>query len=147
MYITKSFQRLGLTLAICLSLIGCDQIANPYSAEAYKQATSLKAKSLALIKKGSQAYSSNAAQADALMVEISAAYEFARGRGRRDSDEAADQWALILAPDGGSVGEFVSLWRTKGKLSPFAVNEFGQIVSLQFDRIIELETGRKITAD
>ncbi|MEX0308390.1 MAG: hypothetical protein AB3N12_13480 [Ruegeria sp.] len=147
MSLPRFFQRLWFALVIGILLTGCEQIANPYSAEAYKQATSLKAKSLALIKNGTQPYSANASKAETLLVEISAAHEFARGRGRKNSDEAADQWAIILDPEGNSVGEFVALWREKGKLNPFFVNEFSSIVSLQFDRIIELETGRKITAE
>lgn len=98
-------------------------------------------------KSGTEPYSDKAVKAEALLVDISAAYEFARGRGRNSTDEAASQWKIILDPNGGSVGAFVEQWRTRGRMSEFFVTEFGEIISIQFDRIIELEIGRKIAAE
>ena len=138
-----------LCLAIlCFGLVGCEPFANPYSAEAYKQATSLKARSLSLINRGTEPYSANAAKAEALLVDISVAYEFARGRGTDSTDEAAAQWKEILNSKG-SVGDFVKQWRADGSMKDreYFVQEFREIVSRQFDEIIELETGRKVAAE
>ncbi len=132
---------------LCLGLIGCDQLANPYSEEAFKQATSLKAQSLVLIASGNEPFLANEEEANALLLEFAKAYEFARGRGQTTSDEAAAQWAIVLDPNGGSVGEFIAQWREKGRMSEFFVSEFASTVSMQFDAIIELETGRKITLE
>lgn len=126
-------------------LVSCGPLADPYSPEAFRQATSIKAQSLALIDKGTAPYANHRDDADDLLVKISEAYEFARGRGRRNSDEAAGQWAIILDPDGGSVGDFVRQWQESGRLNSFFVDEFGETVALQFDEIIELETGRNIS--
>ncbi len=139
--------RLLLLMGIALGLLACDPIANPYSAEAFKQATSIKAKSIALIEKGTEPYSEHQETADTLLVEISEAYEFARGRGRKTSDEAAAQWAIVRDPDGGSVAGFINEWQSRGRMSTFTVEELGPVIALQFDRIIELETGRNITAE
>lgn len=145
-YLAKG-PRLLLLLLTCFGLLACDPIANPYSAEAFRQATSIKAKSLALIEKGTEPYSTHKTTADALLVEIAEAYEFARGRGQKTSDEAAQQWAIVRDPEGGSVGGFINEWKSRGRMSAFTVEELGPVIALQFDRIIELETGRTITSE
>lgn len=132
----------GLVFAL---LIGCDRLADPYSAEAYKQATSLKARSLALVAKGTESYSKHEQTADLLLIDAASAHEFAKGRGKEAAQSAAKQWAIIVDPDGGSLADFVTQWRKApgGKMSKFFVEEFSSVLALQFDRIIELETGRK----
>ena len=126
-----------------LLLLGCTPLANPFSAEALRQATALKARSLALINSGDEPFSRHQDRAEALLISIAEAYEFARARGQRNSDEAALQWAEILDEDGGSVGAFVALWRENGRVNEFFIPQFHEVVSLQFDTIIDLETGRQ----
>ncbi|MBL3567752.1 hypothetical protein JMM59_22515, partial [Rhodovulum sulfidophilum] len=123
-------------LVLVLALAACDPLANPYSADAYKQATSLKARSLQLIQNGTQPYSSHASTSDALLLSISESYEFARGRGRKNADEAAKQWAIIRDPNGGSVADFIRQWEEQGIMSRYFVDEFGKLISKQFDEII-----------
>ena len=130
-------------LILIIALAACDPLANPYSADAYKQATSLKAQSLQLIQNGTQPFSSHASTSDALLLSISESYEFARGRGQKNTDEAAKQWAIIRDPNGGSVADFIRQWKEQGRMNQLFVGEFGEIVSIQFDAIINLETGRK----
>ncbi|MEM6656639.1 MAG: hypothetical protein AAF625_01015 [Pseudomonadota bacterium] len=134
-------------LTLALALAACDPLANPYSADAYKQATSIKAQSLQLIQNGTRSYNSQASTAEALLLSISEAYEFARGRGRKSTDEAARQWAIIRDPKGGSVADFIRQWRVQGKMNQLFIDEFSEIASKQFDAIIGLETGRKITSE
>ncbi|WVX48522.1 hypothetical protein ROLI_016030 [Roseobacter fucihabitans] len=129
-------------------LAGCERLADPYSAEAYKQATSLKARSLALVAKGTEPYSKHEQMADALLIDAASAFEFAKGRGKEASQTAAKQWAIIVDPNGGSLGDFVAQWRKapNQRMGQFFVDEFSEILSVQFDRIIELETGRRSTS-
>lgn len=132
----------GLLLAV---LMGCDRLADPYSAEAYRQATSLKARSLALVAKGTESYSKHEQTAEVLLVDAASAFEFAKGRGKEASQSTAKQWAIIVDPNGGSLADFINQWRSapNKRVSQFFVDEFLTVLTLQFDRIIELETGRK----
>ena len=135
--------KIWLPFVLAFGLAACEPFANPYSAEAYKQATALKAQSLQLIQQGSQHYHQHAQTADALLLSISEAYEFAKGRGRKHTDEAAQQWAIIRDPNVGSMGAFIKQWKSQGTMNAFFVSEFSQNVSKQFDAVISLETGRK----
>lgn len=141
----RYFWLFGLLLIL---LAGCDRLADPYSAEAYRQATSLKARSLALVGKGTEPYSKHEQTAEALLVDAASAFEFAKGRGREASQSTAKQWAVIVDPNGGSLADFVKEWKTapNRRMSTFLVDEFLSVLTLQFDRIIELETGRRSTS-
>ncbi|MFK7879684.1 hypothetical protein [Roseobacter sp.] len=138
----RFFGIFGLVFAL---LAGCGQLADPYSAEAYRQATSLKARSLALVAKGTESYTKHEQTAEVLLVDAASAFEFAKGRGKEASQSTAKQWAIIVDPDGGSLADFVNQWRKapNKRMSQFFVDEFLTVLTLQFDRIIELETGRK----
>ena len=144
--------KLGRLFVALLILFGvflsaCTPFASPYSAEAFRQATTIKAQSLALIKDATDDFKIHEARADALLINISEAYEFARGRGSTTTDVAASQWSAILDPNGGSVGGFISQWREKGRMSEFFIDQFSEVIALQFDSIIELETGRNISLE
>lgn len=139
--------RLILPLIVCLSLVSCGPFADPFSAEAYAQATSLKARSLDLIKRGGKPYAKNQARAEDLLLDIAKAYEFARGRGREAAATAAKQYLAILDPEGGSIAAYVAVWETQGTVGAFSRGQFEEVVRLQFDRIIELEAGRKAISD
>ena len=126
---------LFLCLAACVPLIG------PYSPAAYKNATSLKAETLALMDKAIEPYSKYEQKVDSLMVEISKAYEYVHGI---PSDNlSAGQWEILKDPAGALLGKFFSRWKSKGTLSRVYIHEFEGIISDAFDEIICLEANKK----
>ncbi|MEX0311289.1 MAG: hypothetical protein AB3N17_13715, partial [Tateyamaria sp.] len=72
------FNRIFVAFALCLALIACEDIPQ-YSLQAYSNATEAKAKSLALLAKAEDPYARHSAAAEALVLEMDVAYEFAAG--------------------------------------------------------------------
>ena len=130
-----------LFLALCLSLAACVPLIGPYSPTAYKNATGLKAETLALMDKATNPYSEYEQQVDALTVEIDKAYEYVHGI--PSNDLSARQWAILKRPDGDLLGRFFGRWRAEGTLKPVYISEFKGIISDAFDEIICLEANKK----
>lgn len=85
--------KLFFVVFTCLLLSTCTSIISDYSLEAYKNATSLKARSLALIDLSASPYSKHEDKTSALMLDINTAYEFAAGIPKNKI--SALQWNLI----------------------------------------------------
>src|SRR5690348_8768280 len=108
------FRSLILNIVVALAVLGCSPVMAPYSAEAYKTATSLKAQSLALIARSNQPFGPNAADVEALMTDTSAAYEYARGLPQ--NEVTAEQWRILRDPDGALLGGFMAKWQREGSV-------------------------------
>ncbi|MEO1640481.1 MAG: hypothetical protein AAFU41_14670 [Pseudomonadota bacterium] len=139
----KAFAAISLLL-----FIGCVEIAD-YSLQAYTNATSLKARSLSLVAKATEPYATHRAEAEALLIAIDEAYEFANGI--ENNNEAARMWEILRDPDRTLVGGFVNAWETgaangfstdESGGSPF-LREVGQNLSDSFDRLICLEANKR----
>jgi len=126
----------ALPMGACSSLPIAD-----YSLEAYKNATSLKAETAALVAKSSQPYARHAEEVDALNVKIDAAYEFAAGI--PSNQLSAEQWRLLRDPDGNLYGGFVVFWRARGSVSGAFRDEFAIQIDEAFDEIICLEANKQ----
>jgi hypothetical protein len=127
----------GLLPALFLFLAACAPLIGPYSPTAYKNATALKAETLALMDKATAPYPDNEGKVEALMVEIDKAYEYVHGF--PSNDLSARQWAILKKPDGDLLGRFFGRWRSEGTLKPAYISEFRGIISDAFDEIICLE--------
>ena len=103
-----------LLLFLCLS--GCGRLIADYSLDAYRNATSLKAETLAMIDKANEPYSKHAPAVDALNIKIDAAYEFVAGI--PGNELSAQQWAILKDPNRNSYGGFVKFWKAHGSVSP-----------------------------
>jgi|GEM_PF-1631943 len=112
-----------------------------YSLDAYKNATSLKAETLALVARSNESYTSHADEVYALNVKIDAAYEFAAGT--PNNLLSAKQWDLIRSPDGQLYGTFVVFWRTRGSLRTDFRDQFSEQIAEAFDEIICLEANKQ----
>lgn len=131
-----------VALVVASLLAACSSIPiGEYSLEAYKNATTLKAETLALVAKSGQPYSRFADDVDVLSVRIDAAYEFAAGLPNNQLSE--EQWRLMRDPEGHLYGGFVVFWRNRGTLSPAFREEFGAIIADAFDEIICLEANKQ----
>lgn len=133
--------RAGAFAALSLALSSCTPLIASYSLDAYKNATSLKAETLALIGESGEQYSAHEAEVKALTVKLSAAYEFANGIPKNEI--SAGQWKLLTASDGNLYGGFVRTWQKDGKTSKaYQDGKAGQI-GRAFDFIACLEVNKK----
>ena len=126
----------ALLLAACSTLP-----VGEYSLEAYKNATTLKAETLAMVAKSTDSYSRHAEEVEVLNVKIAAAYEFAAGT--PNNQISAEQWRLLRDPDGDLYGLFLNYWRQRGHLAPAQSEQLGAQISEAYDYIICLEANKQ----
>ncbi|MEM7300715.1 MAG: hypothetical protein AAF468_06490 [Pseudomonadota bacterium] len=127
---------------ILLVLSACSPVIGEYSLQAYKNATELKARSIALLDKSTDPYVRHQAEAEELMVSINAAYEFAAGLPRNDI--AARQWNLMRSKQENLMGGFVEFWKKRRRgLSSFFVAEYRKEINQTFNYIICLEANKQ----
>lgn len=124
-----------------VAMVGC--WSSPYSERAYSDAVKAKVVGRQLVVKSVDEFRTYAVEVREYQEFLVEAYEYARGRGNRNRN-ARHQWAIILSQDGGSIGEYLLLWKKKKKIDEFTRTEFEEILEDQFDQLIELERYRKI---
>lgn len=129
---------LMLFASFCL-IAGCKLIAE-YNQVAYEYATSLKAEALALMEKASEPYADHEEDVEELMLEVEKAYEYANGLPKNEI--SAEQWKILKDKEGTLLGSFIELWKKEGQLSEISIVEAKEVVSKNFDQIIELEVAR-----
>ena len=135
------FNKLALAFALLFGLMACDPLIGPFTEQAYKNATSLKAQSLALMAKSTQPYANHRAAAEKLMVDVDAAYEYANGLPRNDL--SARQWNILRDPNGNLLGGYLRRWRDAGKINSFVMQESRKQIGSAFDTIICLEINKR----
>ena len=134
--------RLLAALSALFLLVACTPLISPFSEVAYQNATDLKARSLALVDQSADPYAQHAAEAEQLLIDVSAAYEFVHGM--KGNEISAAQWQLMRDPHSNLMGGFVGFWQRKVTVNPAARDEYhGQIVEA-FDYIICLEANKRI---
>jgi hypothetical protein len=119
----------------------CAPLIAEYSLEAYKNATTLKAETAALIDKAGSPYTDHEKEVNALTTKINAAYEFSAGL--PSNQISAQQWQILRDPNGGLYGGFVSVWKKYGSVSATYRQEKKIQISRAFDYIICLEANKK----
>jgi len=134
-------RRFLLALSLLLALVACDPLISRFSDEAYRNATSLKARSLALIGQSGAPFATEADAVAQLLVDVDAAYEFVKGR--PGNEISAAQWDLMRNPEGALLGGYMALWQRSGRVSPLAREDAGEVISAGFDRIICLEINKR----
>jgi hypothetical protein len=134
-------RRAPLLLLVLGWLAACAPLISEYNADAYKNATTLKAETLSLIDKAGDSYGSRRIEAEALTTKVDAAYEFAAGL--PNNQISAQQWQILRNPDGNLYGGFVRLWRKAGKLGDVYRSEKKAQLAAAFDYIICLEANKK----
>lgn len=133
---------LAIALVAAVSLAACSSLPiGEYSLQAYTNATTLKAETLALVARADEPYSSHVAQVDALNVRIDAAYEFAAGI--PNNQLSAEQWRIMRDPNRNLYGGLVRMWRENGRLSSFFLAEAKAQIAEGFDYIICLEANKQ----
>lgn len=122
-----------------VGLSGCAAISF-FSPVAYEQATSLKVESLALMDRAVEPFDRHRSEAEALMIKVEKAYEYAKGR--PGNEISTRQWRLLKDPDRNLLGGFMKRWEERSTLSGPFIEEAKGIVSDAFDTIIGLESGK-----
>ena len=128
-------------LCIVLFVGSCAPLIAEFSLESYKNATTLKAETAALIDKAGEPYSAHAKEVATLTTKMNAAYEFAAGL--PSNQLSAKQWQIMRDPNRNLYGGFVSLWKDQGTLSPAFRREKKTQIGRAFDYIICLEANKK----
>jgi hypothetical protein len=131
-------------LAVMVFLAACSPYIADFSLEAYKNATSLKAETLALIDKSAEPYARHREAAEALTLRIDAAYEFAAGI--PNNQLSAQQWAIMRDPQGDLYGGFIRDWRADGPVGATFREEKKRQIGRAFDAIICLEANKRSAA-
>jgi len=130
------------TLLVWLVVIpACAPLIADYSLEAYKNATTLKAETMALVGKSHEPYSQHVEEVEAHSTKLAAAYEFAAGTPYNQL--SARQWQILLDPERALYGGFVQLWQASGTVSPAFRDEFRGQIAEAFDLIICLEANKQ----
>ena len=126
----------ALIVSACVQLAGYDQ-------QAYENATTLKAATLAMLEKSSDSGSFVAHQraTDTLLVSLSAAYEYANGI--EHNNEAAKNWRDLIGDDDTMIKGWLKIWRTYGSVSEAILLELREQLAEGFDTIICLEANKR----
>lgn len=130
------FLLIAIWCAACVPLAGYDQ-------QAYQNATSLKAATLAMMDRSAEedSLNTNKAAVDDLLVRLSAAYEYANGV--EHNNEAARNWRDLIGDDDLMIMGWVHLWRSNGSISPALLSEMRIQIAEGFDTIICLEANKR----
>jgi len=135
-------KRLSIVWLILFSIAfsGCTLQIDKYDKVAYQNATSIKVDSLALMSRATEPYGKNEESVDALKIEVEKAYEYAKGRPKNEI--VTKQWEIMKDPNRNLLGGFFSRWQKKEVLSKNFIAEAKINISLGFDQIIGLESGK-----
>jgi len=139
-YLTAKASTLFVLVALAL-ITACAPLIGPYSPESYKYATSLKAETLAVMSKATEQYSTHKARVETLEVELQKAHEYVKGV--PSNNISAQQWKILIKPDGDLIGKFFMRWEERGTMGPAIIKEFKGLISDAFDEIICLEANKK----
>jgi hypothetical protein len=114
-----------------------------YDQKAYENATTLKAKTLALYDKSlkEDSYTGNADPVDKLLVDLSAAYEYANGV--EYNNEAASNWNDLIGDEDQMIKGWLSVWMDAGKISEIFAEQNRPQIEEGFDTIICLEANKR----
>jgi hypothetical protein len=132
-------------IAVCFVLLfflqSCGPLISDYSIDAYKNATTLKAETEALVVRSGQPYSTLRKEIEANTTKINAAYEFSAGLPYNSL--STQQWQILRDPNGELYGWYVKYWKEKGTVSLAFRTDFKQQLNDAFDAIICLEANKK----
>jgi len=131
----------AIAFLAAMALTACVPTIAGYDVEAYKNATSLKAETDAVLSHGTEPYAANAARVEALSIKLNAAREYAAGIPRNEN--SARQWELMVDPNQGLAGGTLRQWRERGQFHQEFINEQRKQIAEGFDYIICLEANKQ----
>lgn len=135
------FHRLILFIIAALFIHGCTPIIAEFEVQAYKNATDLKARSLGIIDVSNEPYSKHQTNAEKLLTDINAAYEFVAGIS--GNQISARQWDIMRDKNRALMGGYLVYWKTNKTVGDFFKDQSRIQISKAFDYIICLEANKK----
>lgn len=127
-------------IAAVLCFLACTASISLHDHYAYTQATSLKVDSLKLMDRAVEDYSMHEDEVDDILTKIEKAHEYEKARPK--NDETIKMWEILKDPDKDLLGGFFKMWKEKGKVSQFFIEEKKKQIVKAFDEIIELESAK-----
>ena len=133
-------------VALALLTLGACTTTNPsvgkFNNKAYENATSIKARALALVDLSAEPYTKHEQTAVTLMTDVSAAREFSAGL--PNNSISAAQWDAIRDPQRNLLGGYIGKWkaRTGAGMAEFFRKEVKTQLSRAFDYLICLEANK-----
>ena len=129
----------ALLISVCVA--GCTPLIAGYSLDAYKNATSLKAETQALVDDSAEPYAQHATDVKNLQVKLNSAYEFANGIPK--TQLSAQQWKIVADPDGALFGGFIKTWKKEGTTGEAYRTDKKAQIGQAFDFIACLEVNKQ----
>jgi len=129
-----------LLASLALFAASCTPLIAGYSLEAYRNATSLKAETLAVIAHADEPFPQHAQEVRDLQIRLAAAHEFAAGMPRNSL--SASQWQIMVDPTRAMAGGLLARWQRETRLNPVFVREQSAQIARAFDDIICLEANK-----
>lgn len=127
-------------IALTFSVSSCKTIAN-YDDGSFVKTAELKAKTLVLISHADEDFKDHRSKVDDIMVMAETIY--AMQKARELNYLTVKQWEIMMKGTGVSsksiLPEFFNMWKKKGKLNEFFIEEAKEQVSTAFDEILKLE--------
>ncbi|MFT3687802.1 hypothetical protein [Paenirhodobacter sp.] len=139
------FKTRWLALGLAFAIFACTPLASPFSEQAYRNATSLKARSLALVVSSDEPFLERRKEVASLLTDIDSAYEYARGLPR--NEVVTEQWRMIRDPNAGLVGTFAAEWARRERFGSVFREEFAGEIAFAFDTLICVEITKKAADD
>ena len=130
-----------LLASLALFAAACAPLIAGYSLEAYRNATSLKAETLAIIAHADEPFPQHAQEVRDLQIRLAAAHEFAAGMPRNTL--SANQWQIMVDPTRSMAGGLLARWQRETTLNPVFVREQSAQIARAFDDIICLEANKE----
>jgi len=127
-------------LGLAIFLTSCSPSIAPFSGHAYELAVDLKVDGLRLMDKAELPFARSKTKTDAFQLRMEKAYEFAAGRPH--NQHSSEQWLRMNSPEGHLMAGFLRKWEAESTLSPSFIREAKGVISLAFDSIIGLESGK-----
>lgn len=131
----------SLVCALLVFVAGCDPLISPYSEQAYKNATELKAISLNLISKSGNSFNSHASEVSDLKTKVEIAYEYSKGHPK--NGVIVQQWEILKSPEEFLLGGFLVKWERDGNINEFTREQSSEQIAAAFDTIICVEATKK----
>jgi len=139
------FKMRWLALGLLFAVLACTPLASPFSEQEYRNATSLKARSLALVASSGEPFLERRQEVASLLTDIDSGYEYARGLPR--NEVVTERLRMIRDPNSGLVGTFAAEWARRERFGSVFREAFAGEIAFAFDTLICVEITKKAAED
>jgi len=122
---------------VTLSTFSCSKFMATFDQAAYSQVTALKVDALALMDKSSEDYTLHITDVKAFQLELDKAIEY--DKLRPNNDLTNKEWAVLIDPSQGLLGDFLAKWSKDGKLGAAYIADKKKQIGDSIDQIAGLE--------